>query len=349
MTLKLNTTEHDHIPEEFTIEDLQEAGMTDQEIAALNEGDDPIVAPGPEAAAAEPLPGDPDAAPGVGAGAAETAEAAAQAAAAAAQAATPEQAVADPAPAPATEVEQQPEDPFAALTAPELAAPVDVTAHEATIQQVEKDLVSLVGDYDDGEITQDEFVQKQNEIIERKMAAQTAIQDAAGVAESNTQAVQQHWYGTLDIYKGLGTEALWSPEHLQAWDRHLRAVSGNSGYAALELNKQVEMAHRLYAAEYEATNGKPLGIPVPGQAAAPTPKVDDDPQPANGQEKHKVRDDQRPDAPTTLGGINSDTQAEVEDSVFASVDRTIMKDPIRAEEMVASLNDEQMARFLEGA
>ena len=47
MPITLNTTPADHIPEEFTVESLTAGGLTEQEIKALSEGDDPIVSESP--------------------------------------------------------------------------------------------------------------------------------------------------------------------------------------------------------------------------------------------------------------------------------------------------------------
>lgn len=341
MPIRINHTEHDHIPETFSIEALKEGGFTDQEIAALSEGDDPIVEEEAEAAAKnDPLPDDPDAQKGVGNSG--TADEDDEAPSAAPPEDDPEPAKAqepDPAAAAAATV-----DPFADYKEPSLPDPVDVTEHQEVVTATKAELTDLMNKYDDGELTADEFTEQQSAIIERQAEARAAIKAAEKAMQSGTDAITNHWYDTLDKYKGLGTEALWSQDHLADWDRHLRTVTGQQKYADLTLPKQIEMAHRLYAAEYEATNGEPLGIPLPGQAAAPDPKAED-----GNKNKREVRTDEREKAPQTLSGMNSDTQTEVEESVFSNVDRKIMSDPIRAEEMVASFSDEQMQRFLAGA
>ena len=337
MPIQITQTEHDHIPETFSIEALKEAGMTDQEITALSEGDDPIVEPAPDEKPGEAAPDDPDAADGLG----KQAQGAEEGDIAEDKPVVQDEPGADGSKA-AAEAEAAKADPFADIEPPKLPDTVDVSEHQETIKTSKAELASLMEKYDDGELTADEFSEQQDAIIERQAEARAAIKAAENTAQSGAQAIEQHWYNTLDTYKGLGTEALWSEDHLADWDRHLRTVTSQEKYASLSLPKQIEMAHRLYAAEYEATHDKPLGIPLPGQAAQPEAKADDG-------EKIKVREDKRPDAPQTLAGMNSDTLTEVEDSAFAAVDRQIMKDPVRAEEMVANFTPEQMQRFLEGA
>ena len=45
-----------------------------------------------------------------------------------------------------------------------------------------------------------------------------------------------------------------------------------------------------------------------------------------------------------MGGFNSDTSAEVEDSAFATIDR--IKDPLETEAAFLRLSPEQQARYL---
>lgn len=377
--IQIQQTEHDHIPEEFSIESLKEGGMTDQEIEALSSGDDPIVKaedPAPAEPAAE---GDPDAQAALGASeppaqaaepapAADPAPAAAEATPAPAADAPPAEPVSvhsneEPAPA-------EPVDPFAHIKQPVLTAPADVTAHEKTVETTTQELLDLSAKYENGDIEATDFSTKQQEIINRQIEAKSEINKAEHQAQTNQQAAEDYWYQHLDAYKGLGTEALFEEEHVGGFDRHLRTVTSNRAYDRMPHGDKIKLAHNLYAAEYQSINGKPLGIAVPGETVAqadPAPEPSPDPAPQANAEptpqakadepapqadeppKHEVRTDPRPAAPQTLAGINSDNVGEIEDSKFAAVDRQIMKDPILAEEMVANFSGEEMQRFLEGA
>lgn len=316
MTFRVNETDHDHIPEEITVESLKEAGFEDAEIELLSQGDDPIVTvedPDAEARATA----DDTAKAEVGAPPAEAAADAQQAAADAQKAAEPAE-VEDP---------QMPQLP-------------DTTEAEAKLVEADQALEELLMKYDDGELTSEEYREQQKAIIAEQTQAQAAITNAQSVADQGIQQQQQHWFNRLEAYKQAAPE-LWSEDHLAGWDRQLRAVTGNQAYADMSRDAQIKMAHRLYAAEYEARNGTPLEIAPPaakGEARAENTGPD---------EKLEVKKGEKPKAPQTLADFNSDTSAEVEDSRFAAIDRQIMKDPIAAENAFASMTPEQQERYLE--
>ncbi|MEO9970575.1 MAG: hypothetical protein ABJD57_14525 [Roseibium sp.] len=337
MTFRVKETEHDHIPEEFTVEMLEEAGFEESEIKLLSEGDDPIVTiedPDAEAKAAadDPAKGDVGAPPAEESDIADQTtgddDAAAQQTAADAQKAAEDAAAAEKAAEP-TEVED-----------PQMPQVPDTTEAEAKLAEADQALEALLTKYDDGELTSEEYREQQKAIIAEQTQAQADITNAQSVADQGIQQQQQHWFNRLEAYKEAAPD-LWSEEHLAGWDRQLRAVTGNQAYGDLSRDAQIKMAHRLYAAEYEARNGTPLEIAPP--AAKGEAKAED----KGPEEKLEVKKGEKPKAPQTLADFNSDTSAEVEDSRFAAIDRQIMKDPIAAENAYDSMTPEQQERFLE--
>lgn len=325
MTLRVQETPHDHIPEEFTIESLKAGGMTDQEIELLGSGDDPIVDlnPAPEGEEAKAGEGDPAAEVTVGS-APETEQ------------------KADPDPEPAPEAKSADPVPDPAPEAVADPAPIqvpDTTEHEAKVEEIDNKLVELLQKYDDGELTSEEFTTQQRTMVTEQAQAQAAINQAATIAQNSVEEQQAHFYSRLEAYKEDAAE-LWSEEHLAGWDKNLRAVTGNEGYADMTRDAQIKLAHKMYAAEYEARHGTPLNI---GKKADPAPTPDpkgDDP------DKLEVRKGEKPEAPQTLANFNSESTSELEDSTFAAVDRQIMKDPIAAENAFERMTPEQQDRFL---
>lgn len=298
MPITLNTTAADHIPEEFTVESLTAGGLTEQEIQALSEGDDPIVKlPDPE----------PDAQ-------------------ANAQAATiPADVGAPPAQQPQA---QQPQPQAAPEPDPVIPQIPDTSEAEAAITRINTELETLADQYDAGDLTKAEFLAKQSALIKEQAKAQVFVEQAQQTVQQAQQAAVRHWESRLDAYKATAPE-LWSEQHIQGWDAHLRLVTGNPAYGDLTRDQQIQLAHKLYAAAYETKTGQKLA------SAPPAPKQD---------AKLETRKDPRPDPITTLGGFNSDTSAEVEDSAFAAVDR--IKDPLEAEAAFARMTPEQQARYL---
>ncbi|MFG6524485.1 hypothetical protein [Sulfitobacter sp. M23508] len=337
MTFRVNETDHDHIPEEFTVESLKEAGFEDAEIELLSQGDDPIVTIEDPDAEAKAAADDPDKAE-VGTPPAEEGDIADQATgeddAAAQQAAADAQKAADD--AAAAEKDAEP----AEVEDPQMPQIPDTTEAEAKLAEADQELEALLTKYDDGELTSEEYREQQKAIIAQQTQAQAAIAQAENVVQNAAQQQQQHWFNRLEAYKKSAPD-LWSEDHLAGWDRQLRAVTGNQAYADLSRDAQIKMAHRLYAAEYEARNGTPLEIAPP--AAKGEAKAED----KGPEEKLEVKKGEKPKAPQTLADFNSDTSAEVEDSRFAAIDRQIMKDPIGAENAFDSMTPEQQERFLE--
>lgn len=307
MPIHINQTEHDHIPEEFTVESLKSGGLTDEEIAALAAGDDPLLT----IEDTQDSDGAENSAPGeIG-----NPAAAEQAAAAA---------------SPAPEAEPQKPEPIA----PQIP---DTSAAESVIAGLDAEIEALQDRYDDGELTRAEVTAKIKELTAAAAAAQSQIDAATAMTQNAAEQAVTHWKERLGEYQAAAPQ-LWAPEHLAHWDRHLRLVTSDEALATLSRDQQIRLAHARYAAEYEAINGAPLNIPRPGAA----PKQAEEP-------KLQRRQDQRPEAPQTLAGINADTNAAIESSRFAAIDREIVKDPLAAERAFAQMTPDQQRAFLEEA
>lgn len=233
MPVHLNPTAADNIPEEFTLDSLN-ASLTEDEMAALMGGDDPIM--GNTAAA------DAEAAAALAAEQAAAAAATAQADAAA-------KAAAD-----------------AAQAQPKVQIP-DTTAAEQTIAKIDDDLAALATKYDAGDLTQAEWLAQQKVLIQQQAQAQVQIEQAQQVITNHVEQRRQAFYSTLETYK-VENALLWSPEHLQGWDAALKAVTGNQAYRDLSAARQIELAHDMYAANVKAITGNSIAGP---KTATPKP------------------------------------------------------------------------------
>lgn len=266
---RLQLTDTDHIPEEFTAEDLAENGFTPEEIAALSTGseEDPALfeAPKPEAAEAD-ANADAEAAQQIGA----------------ADASEQEQA------APAPEDER----------IPHFDIP-DTTEAEKVIADLDSKLEALSLRYDDGELTAAEMREQTKALIAEQAKAQIQIEQARTTVNNAQQTIEQRFFDAQDAYYKAGAAELMSQEHQSNWDRHLREVTGNPAYSNLTMRQWIELAHRRYADEYQVINGKALPIPLP-KAAEPkaklTTRTDERPEPlqtlanVNGDMSDAVRD-----------------------------------------------------------
>lgn len=313
MTIRISTTDHDHIPEEFSVASLREGGFSEEEITALGQGDDPLV----------DLEADGDAA---AAPAQDLDEALAEGAEP-----QPKEAAA-PVSAESIDIEDVPD--------PEVPEFKDTAEEKAVVAAIDERLADISNRYDEGDMTNAEFIAEQKALIAQQTAAQVAIQRAEEEIARTGDSVRNHWFARVDAYKQVAPE-LFSDEHLTAWDRKLRSVTGDASYSDMSRDAQIRMAHRLYAAEYEARNGQPLNIPVPSKGGKSEPR-----QKADGKPQVDVRTDKRPDPISTLSGYNADTGADVEDSRHAAIDKQIMRDPLAAEKAFDSMSADEQDRYL---
>jgi hypothetical protein len=247
MPASVQTSPRDHIPEDFSLDEMK-AHLSEAELAALSEGDDPVftVAEDGNMAVVDQIPDDTAAA-----------EAAAVQNAAAAQAQAP-------AAAPAPEVKLQPVP--------------DTSAATAAIQALDDQLNTLAERYDMGEIDRAEMLAEQKRIAAEQARAQFAIEQANQVIVQNAQATQKTWFDTLENWRAQnGADALWNEQNVAMWDATLKQVNGNSGYLQLSHERRIELAYDLFNANLKAQTGQTLQL-TPKPAAKSTqgaPRTDE--------------------------------------------------------------------------
>lgn len=299
----------DDIPMEFTLEGLREH-FSDEEIAAMQEGDDPILPDVDLKAGAEP----------------ENEDNAEDAAANAAD---------DDASKPADDVPptvlQEPD--------PERPAPINISEQKAAVEAFDGKIEELQQQYDDGELTSAEWNAQLRALVKEQAAAQAAL-DAAEAAMADLapkqEAYRNAWIEKVSAYQQQHAY-LETPEHWDNWDAALKMVNSNGAYANLNMAQRIETAHRIYAAHYESLEGKPLPS-RPGLTTAQKQAEASKPAP---------RTDERPDPPTTLADLtNAADDNGIEDGRFAQIDRVADKDPVLAEQMVAALSEADRIAYL---
>ncbi|MDO8983023.1 hypothetical protein [Cypionkella sp.] len=209
----------------------------------------------------------------------------------------------------------------------------DTTAAEGLIADIDTKIEALKTQFDDGDLTHSEWMSQQTVLIKQQAQAQVQIERAAVAISENVASRRQDFETTLAGYKTTN-EFLWGVDHLQGWDQALRTVTGNGQYAALPMQRQIELAHDLYAANVKAVSGKAIkGTEAAAAAEAVTPK----PGP---------RTDARPEAIQTLGGFNGDGDAAIDDGGFAAIDRLSQTDPLEAERRVAAMSADKQQDYL---
>lgn len=224
------------------------------------------------------------------------------------------------------------EPPAQATPTPQMPIP-DVSAAQQAISEADAKLAALTQQYDDGDLTRAEWDAQQAELIQSKARAMAQIELAQTVINQQQQARAQTWFSKLDAYHAQHPE-LASDAHIDGWDAALRSVTGSAAYASLPMEKQIELAHRLYADHVEVTTGQAISRPA---AAKPQAK----------QAQDGPRTDPRPEPPRTLTGLSgAEPGADGDDGTFAAIDRMMSVDPERAEAMLSRLPPERQAAYL---
>lgn len=217
----------------------------------------------------------------------------------------------------------------------------DTTEAEAQIARVGDEIEALLEQYDNAEITREQFQKKQAELIKAQAAAQSQIASAEQIATSAAEQRKAAWFASLEAFK-VQNEAqaalLWSNQHLSGWDAALRAVTANQAYSNMPFERQIGLAYDLYAAEVKAMTG--AALPSLGGATPPQGQ-------AEAQQPGR-RTDPRPDPVQTLAGLNGASEALVTDGSFAAIDRMMDVDPIKAERMLQALPPDKYEAYMEG-
>lgn len=240
----LKTTDHDHIPEDFTLEGLNSV-LSPDEVRALMGGDDPILQAMNDGEA-DPAPQQP--APNA-------------------------QNPADPAQqTPPPDQQQAPQKPQLDPTVLQRAN-ATLTEGETKIAELDTKLADLTERYDIGELSRDQFMAETRSLAKEQAALQLQMDQAQQAVQSFTQQAHQQWFDTLDSWKtSTGAEFLWSQEHFQNWNDTLITINKTAAYQQLPHEKRIELAYDLYNANVKAVTGKPLPAlkaPAPGQQPKP--------------------------------------------------------------------------------
>lgn len=277
------------LPARFTLEELQ-ASLTEEEVKALSEGEDPLVSmpdddagdgageddpddEGGEAAAAE---GDDDA------GAAED----------------------------APEVEAKP-DP--------VLAPVDVSEHQQVLDSFNDDRKALRDKYADGDLSDEEFDAQLDALTEAKANAAIAIKDAERTNADQMTAYRDAWYSKSAAVMQ-ANPALTSKERdeklggsvIELFGQACRHVTGNPQFAHLTMDQKLAQAQQITRDVFKARTGNDLG-----GGAAPAPKAT---KKAATPKDLVEKQGKRPDPVQTLGNVTSASEVEVENSAWAAID-----------------------------
>lgn len=334
------------LPPAFTLEELQ-AALSDEEIAKLAEGDDPIVKlPDPPAKAetgeeagdddpdedhdGDKGDGGDDTADGEGSGD-DKAEAEAGDAA-------ETTAAADDTPDPVYQ-------------------PRDVSQAQAVIDGAADERKSLRTAYDDGDLTDEEYDKKLDEIGDKVADAKAEIKDAKREEDRSLEAVRTAWFGKVESFLDTNPAfrdntplpQLEGNSYLTALDTVMRAVNQDPRYAGMTMNQRIEASAQIVRSYVQ----KQTGADIPGLATGKKDAKEDQKEKADADQaaRDKARakaaeQGKRPDPVQTLGNVTAATETETDNSRFASIDRE--KSALDREREFARLSPEEQEAYLAG-
>lgn len=229
----------------------------------------------------------------------------------------------DPAPEPDPEPQPEPEQPK-----PEY----DVETAQATLTDLHAQRKDLMTQFQDGEISEDDFQSKWDTFDEQISNAKAEIIAAERTTQATQNQIEQRWYADVDAYMkdhpDLGSET-----HIRGFDAELRAVTGT--YPHLDNAAAIQLAHTRYAQAAEAMR-KPLSSLPPG-AHEPAQRREPEPAPQRRE---------RDPLPPTLNQVPGSDMGGAQDGRFAQVERAIDSDPFAGEQAFERMSPEDQMRFL---
>lgn len=188
--------------------------------------------------------------------------------------------------------------------------------------------------YEDGEITADEY-KAQLAQIDRDLTSRAAnIRDVAQFEDVKTRFMGEASRYLTEVPQ-LREEA-----HIQGFDRHVRAVTGNPDLQHLTHRQMLEAAHRMYLAEAEILGR--AGMPqVPGAKVPPQPK------PAQqAPEAQKPALAPKPEVVPTLARVPAAAVTEVSGGKYGALQAAIeTADAEELERLMGKLTDQEREEF----
>ena len=305
--------ENDHIPPDFTLEQLKASlGMDEEEALRMTTGDDPMFT-AEQVAKAFPK---------------EEAQPENQLDAIGAPVAAVEQAkVAAPAPvAPSVEA------PVSTAPPQQLVTP-DLTEAQKVIAGSMSAIEALNSKFDDGDMTRAEWTAAIAAQTDAVTNAKAQVMQAQAATESYRNSFIKQWQPVISAFEAqhahLTGPNVDSVVH-KAWDNALTQVNTDPQYAHLGLQARAELVYDVLGPQLRA-----IGKVFPERQAQPAAAAIAS---ATGP-----RTDARPEAMQTLAGLANASLPPVNDSTFAAIDTL---DPEAAEAAMARMTPEQMDKYL---
>lgn len=209
-------------------------------------------------------------------------------------------------------------------------APVDEDIMRAEVDRVTDEAAEarrkVLQAYDDGDLTTSELNAQMDEIDGQMKAAISSAREEV-LYKQEVTAFRDEALRYLEQVPELKDEA-----HIAAYDRHVRAITGNPDMNRLTVRQKLEAAHRLYIAESSVLGRSVPSLPV-AKKAEPTPPA-------------KTMLTPKPDPVPTLARVPAAATTEVNGGRWAALQaRFDAAGPAERERIMAGLSDNEREEF----
>lgn len=243
-------------------------------------------------------------------------------------------------------IDDEPEIPDADKPDPELKR-ADVSEDEELVATAKEKRQELRKKYSEGELTDEELDEGLEDLTEKIADAKFRIKQAKADEESSHTEYANAWYGKVQGFMeknpafadNTPRQELKGHSSLQLFDACLRHVTDpekSPQFASLTQAQKLAEGVKLAKAEFKRITGQEL-------AQKPAPKVEDEPAPKPKPKKDKATDEPRPKPVQTLADVSSATENEVTDGRFAALDKATGLD---AEREFERMTPEQQEAYL---
>lgn len=212
----------------------------------------------------------------------------------------------------------------------------DLAALDAEIEALDAAKVAAFDEWEEGNLSRDEYLAKLKEIdaVSKETIAQRAV------AESQEQAVYKSFISTAKGYFGEYPD-LATQSHAEAYDRHVRSVTGNPAYQHMTHRQMLEAAHTLYAAEASVLG---VDVPAPKGKAKPAPAPAPEAKAADPAPARKPRPGDK--APVTLRNVPNAAPVSASDGKYSSLAQRLENaGPEEYERIMGSMSPDEAEAF----
>ncbi|OOY20880.1 hypothetical protein BMI86_10260 [Thioclava sp. DLFJ5-1] len=235
-------------------------------------------------------------------------------------------------------------DDMAKIAEPQLPQ-ADFEGLKSAVEASRKELSDLREAYEDGDLTDEEYAEKEEELHDKIADARLAVKESERDTQRAQESYAEAWYAKVDAFTRANNAfasqepiaQLGNRSAIEVFDEALKEINKHPGYANMSMDQRIQMGARIANAFVLQETGKGLT----GKPAKPA-KAD---KKATAEDRVRQQG-KRPDAPSTLGDVPTASDTTASNGLFEAADRATGLD---GEAAYASMTPQQREAWLRGA